>query len=95
MSYRENPKLKSDYPPEFINHIIDLYQLGKSKKELIQTFNLSLVLIDDWISNSHLIGKRKYYNALIMEECLKLHLENIQLIKEISNLRYTIFQSCL
>ena len=56
MTEREQPRTRSTYTPEFKSQLIQLYNNGKRKCDIIREYDISPSLLDKWIHQDESTG---------------------------------------
>lgn len=77
-------KERRTFTTEFKEQMVQLYQNGKPKKEIIKEYELTPSSLDKWITQSEKTGSFKEKDNLSREdaELIKLRKENKQLLME-------------
>lgn len=83
------PRKRRTFSDEFKQHIVNLYQTGLSRKELIEKYDLTPSAFDRWIRQARETGSFREIDNLTDEEkkILKLKKENQELKMEIEILK--------
>ncbi len=75
-------RTRRTFTPEFKQQMVNLYQSGKPRKDIIQEYELTPSALDKWIKQSQISGSFKEKDNRTPEEQ-----ELIQLRKELKHLR--------
>ena len=82
-------KLRTTYSQEFKQQMIDLYNAGKSRKEIINDYEITPSTFDRWVKQSKTTGSFKEADNQTPEqnELIRLRKENKQLQMEVDILK--------
>jgi len=77
-------KERRTFTPEFKQQMVQLYQNGKPRKDIIREYELTPSALDKWIKQSQTSGSFKEKDNLTteQEELIRLRKENKQLLME-------------
>lgn len=84
MPMNKQPKQRKTYTAEFKQQIVDLYNNGKRKSDIIREYTLSPSMLDRWISQANGSGsfKEKDNRSVQEQELMELRKQNAHLKME-------------
>lgn len=84
MSKEKKPRTRRSFTPEFKQQLVDLYQSGKRKCDIIREYDISSSMLDRWIAQSTNSGsfKEKDNRTPEQQELIELRKQNQQLKME-------------
>lgn len=91
----QNRRKRRSFSQEFKKQIVDLYQSGKSRKEIIEEYDLTPSAFDKWVQQYRSLTEEQSYlnrdQTFIQSECLEKLRKEIETLKiENSILKQTV-----
>lgn len=63
-------RTRRTFTPEFKLQMVQLFENGKSKAEIVREYDLTASALDKWVKNHHTTGSFNHIDNLSEEECI-------------------------